>query len=110
MQNINNILKFSLSLVSLVYSSNNIISIREQINDNKMKNLKEIVADGCNFTYQTYVKQLKKNNKKLSKMESKLALDKTISFIDDRYNYNIDIHKKKRLIEDRLLLIKYKNN
>ena len=61
----------------------------------------------------TYVKQIKKNNKikynnhKLSNEQSNIALNKTISFVNERYNYNIDIHKKIRLIEDRLLLIKF---
>ena len=60
MNKINNILKTCLSSITIVYSINNIIDINQKINDNKLNKLNEIIADGCNFTYQHICKTNKK--------------------------------------------------
>jgi len=66
MTNFNNFVKLSASIISTFYSIGKVYELNENIELKEEKRLNNIIADGCNLTYQTYVSKIKKNNNKLN--------------------------------------------
>jgi hypothetical protein len=104
---ITNFVKLCASTVSTVYSISKIYELKEKLDEKNIIELNNIIADGCNYTYQTYVKEIKKK-RKLKTTESKEALLKTFDYVNFRYNNKLKKDKVFRLIEDRLLLMSSK--
>lgn len=105
--NYTKLFSFCATTISTIYSINNIMDIRYKLEDYKSNQLKELIADSCNYTYTTYIYDIKKD-RKLTRDEKIKAMNITKNYMEQRKPFAIDINSQNttRLIEDRLLYIK----
>lgn len=107
----NQIPKYVIPLTTITFGGVNAIKSIVECYEIYYKNLKNTVNEGCELTYQEYVKPIynKNKTKTLDKQQQKIALELTEKYVNKRFNlFTPNKYYLDSIIEDRLREIKYK--
>ena len=98
-----NWIEISVGIFTIMYTGVNIAKGLWSLCDTRKKELENTIADGVDYTWTTYIKELKKNNN-WNNRTKEIALNKCIEYVKSRVNggYCESNTRIERLIRDRV--------